>query len=154
MYVTIGRGQGEIECRAMPGRGLCPDFAAMALDDPLYRGQANTAAGIFISEVQADERFEQMVGMGHIKTYPVVPDKKGAAYGITAKLYSGRWLTSRVFQGITEQVLQAEPQQRRIAAGSYIIGNDYLDVAVSNFTHQGAGNFQNKVAQVQGLGYK
>ena len=96
----------------MPGRGLSPDFTAVAFDDPLYRGQADTAAVIFSFEVQADERFEQMVGMGHIKTYPVVPYEKGAASGIPAKLYSGQGLLNRVFNGIAEQVIQTESHQR------------------------------------------
>src|SRR5690606_1698046 len=56
-------GEGEVERRALAFDALGPDRAAVALDDPLDRRQADAVAGKLLLRVQALERTEQLVGV-------------------------------------------------------------------------------------------
>ena len=64
-----------MERGALPHAPLRPDPAAVAIDDPLYRREADASAGELAGEVEPLERREQAVGVAHVEPRPIVPDE-------------------------------------------------------------------------------
>src|SRR6185312_4295664 len=74
--------QRELKIRAGPGRGIDPDPAAVASDDPLDRGEADAGAGKLLVAVEALERTEQAVGVLHVEAGAVVADEVDRPFGV------------------------------------------------------------------------
>jgi len=69
-------GQSEIEGGAFAHFALRPDFTAVAVDDPLYRGQTDAGAGKLVHPVQTLEGAEEYAGVSHVKADAVIADKE------------------------------------------------------------------------------
>ena len=104
--------KGEVEGRAFSRLSLGPHPAAVALDDPLHRGQADAVALKLVSTGEPLEGDKQFVRMGHVKTRPVVPDKTGRLAGNVghADFDDGFSLPGGILPGIAEEVRQHHPQ--------------------------------------------
>src|SRR5262249_48499427 len=64
---------GEIYGRSLPGERVEPDLAAVALDHFLAEGQAETLAGMFVTQMQALEQLEQGCALPRVQADAVVP---------------------------------------------------------------------------------
>src|SRR5438093_1586472 len=65
--------EGEVEGGALIGLGVGPDASAVALDDALHDGQADSGPLVLLGPVQPLEDAEQLVGVAHVEADPVVP---------------------------------------------------------------------------------
>src|SRR5262245_50255724 len=71
--------QRKVEAGAPVYCGFRPDFAAVAMDDSLYRGQPDSTAGELRFRVQTSERTEQVGRMSRIKSSAIVAHEVRAA---------------------------------------------------------------------------
>ena len=89
-------------------RPFGPDSAAVAMDNPLHRSQADTSTGELRGFVEALEGAEKFIGIDHIEAGTVVPYEVGflTVVLVHAELdFSPRVFTGK-FPGITQQVFQ------------------------------------------------
>ena len=64
--------QGEIEGRALANFTLGPDAPTVAVNNALYRGQADACSGEFFFPVQTLKGAEELIGVGHIEACAIV----------------------------------------------------------------------------------
>src|SRR6185312_15404903 len=108
--------QGETEGRAAIGRGFCPDAAAVAADDPMYRRQSDARALEFAFGVQALEGAEELAGILHVEPRAVVPDEiDGRRGGLSADLDPGRVATARELPRVLEEGFESKSQETRVS---------------------------------------
>src|SRR5262249_41451841 len=74
-----GRRDGEIEGGAAPARALGPPPPAVPVDDPVDGCQPDPGPGEVALAVEALERAEQPLAVGHVEAGPVVPHVVGRA---------------------------------------------------------------------------
>src|ERR1700751_4789545 len=73
----IWSSQSEINCCSSIHKPLGPHGPAVALNNPLHRGQANTGAGKFSGGVKTLKRAEEAGSIGRIETGAIVAHKIG-----------------------------------------------------------------------------
>jgi hypothetical protein len=110
-------GQGEKERRPLPGFGLNPDAAAVAMNDPLDHGQADAVPRVIEAGMKALERNEQFVPQGHIEADAVVPDKIDGppAIGRRAEFDFGPETLGREFHGVGKEMLKRDSHKMTVA---------------------------------------
>src|SRR5512143_2155135 len=73
--IALGNArQGEVERCALAHLALSPSAAPVAADDPANVCQADARAFELLDAVQALKDAEQLVRLGHVEAYTVVPD--------------------------------------------------------------------------------
>ena len=121
----------EVERRALADGTFGPDAAAVAMDDPLHRRQADPGALELGLVVQPLERSEQLVGVRHVESRAVVADEVGArpvrSVRPTSTVASG---SSSELPGVSQQVFERETQQLTIADVDEARPNPNFDLAV------------------------
>src|SRR5207245_1843643 len=97
----------EIKGRAPVGGALGPDLAAVAVDDPLYRGEPDPRAGELAGRVQPLKRAEQLGGVRHVESGAVVAHEKCPPTVVRhhADLHVRGRPLARALPGVAEQVL-------------------------------------------------
>src|SRR5437016_6102924 len=67
--------ESKEECRALVDGPFRPDAPAVAVDDAVNDGQADTGSLIVLGAMQALEDAEKFVGVLHVEPHPVVLDE-------------------------------------------------------------------------------
>ena len=100
--------QREAEARALSGRRLHRDAAAVPVHDAAHRGQAHPGALEFAGVVQALEGFEQVAGLGHVEASAVVAHTEAAQAidRVPAEADVRLGCPGAVLPGVVQQVLQ------------------------------------------------
>ena len=70
--------EGEVERRAFVNLRFGADVASMPMDDALDRRQPDACAFEFTDAMEALERSEQFIDIGHIEPRAIVTDEKAA----------------------------------------------------------------------------
>jgi len=86
-------------------------------EDDSFDSREPNAGAFVVTAMQALKNGKQFIFVGHIKAGAVVFDVEGlfVANSDFAQFNMGEWLLVCIFPGITQQVLQNNPQQVRIS---------------------------------------
>src|SRR5215203_2855617 len=106
---TLWCGKGQHESRALPGRALRADGAAVPFDDLVADRQADTCALILRSAVQPVKRQEDALGVLAVEADAVVLDVDFGLPGRAAQgihLHDGRLAWSVEFERVADEVLE------------------------------------------------
>ena len=116
----------------MPQDTLAPNLAAVAVNDPLYGGQAHAVAGELPLRVEALERPEQLRDVGHVEAGPVVPHEEGRRPLVPLPSHHdgrGRLLRGELPR-VAEEVFEGHAQKGGVADGGKPRLDDESDRAV------------------------
>jgi hypothetical protein len=69
--------KGKVKCRALPNSTFSPDLSAMAGNNTLHIGKANTSAFKFRLSMETLEYAEEPIHVLHVESYAVVRDGAG-----------------------------------------------------------------------------
>src|ERR1017187_317797 len=122
--------EGEPEGGPLALRSLRPDAAAVPVDDPLNGCKPDTGAGKLGSGVEALERAEELVGIGHVEADTVVPNEidRHSVQPLDPEIHACLGPLRREFEGVAEEVLQDESHELRVSLGRDAFGNMDFDV--------------------------
>src|SRR3546814_20701505 len=92
---------------------LRPDAPAVAVDDPVDRGQADAGPGKIRRAVQTSKRGKQSDGIGHVKTGPMIAyvEYGNIIVDVMAKFNTGLAGIAGEFPGIDNSHLEVDRQQ-------------------------------------------
>src|SRR5205807_424797 len=96
-----------------------PDLAPVAVYNALHGGQPYARPRIILSVVQALKRLEEFLGVDHIKSRSIIPNKKGflPLMNRLVEFDFGGGTPFREFPGVLRQILENYAQQLRVADG-------------------------------------
>jgi hypothetical protein len=114
--------------------GFWDNRPAMAMEDPLHRGQANPRSWKLTAGMQSLEWSKQLVGIGHVETCPVVSYIELRPGLVPIASIAGAEFNARMralateLDGIIEEVGQRDLKQMRIALRAQTGLNDKFRV--------------------------
>src|SRR4051794_31911983 len=102
----------KVERRSLVDGPFGPDAAAVAMDDPLYRRQADPGALELGLVVEPLEGTEQLVGVRHVESRAVVADEVGARPVVlrSPDLDHRVWGLGGELPGVSQQVFERKTQ--------------------------------------------
>src|SRR5213594_2606893 len=114
---NVGGRQGEVERRPLADLALCPDAAAVTMDDPLHGGETDTSSLEVRRVVQSLEGAEELVRVAHVEPDAVVfHEEHGLAFVLFAAKADVRGLAfAREFPAIPEKVREGDAKQPLVA---------------------------------------
>src|SRR5712691_1837175 len=117
--LLAGDRQREEEHGSLADFPLGPDAPPMPVHDALHGREPDAGPGIFGCGMQALERAEKLVGIGHVEARSVVADKKGRASAILqgADFDSGLGRLRGELPRVSDEVIEGGTQQMRVALG-------------------------------------
>src|SRR6266704_3710241 len=123
--------KGEIEGGAAIDRPLGPHAAAVPVDDPLHRSEADAGPGKLLRRVEPLERAEQLVGVRHVEPHPIVPHEvhRMAVLRRDPELDPRLLALRGELPRIPQQVLEDDLEEAGVALCRGMVGADELDAA-------------------------
>src|SRR6202451_4156320 len=99
---------GEVKSCPLIHFGFGPGASAMFLHDALHRGQPDACAFELFGAMQALKNSEELIGVFHTESCPVVADEDGqlSVFFQMSDLNDRRGAISRVLKSVRDQVLE------------------------------------------------
>ena len=145
--------KGEIESGAVPGFGVGPGAAAMAVNDAADVGEANAGAFELVFSMEALKDTEELVGISHVKSDSVVGDRKNefGLGGLGSDFNNGGLPAGAVFDRVGDKIDPHEAKHGGIALDDGQRGDAPDDIAETFVSFKIADDRFNRFGEINFL---